>query len=347
MKTIVKYFQYLYQWFKKYKKKWLVFILFSGLFFFIRLPYEETVLYLISQLKEKTKSSIQLKYKSFYINPLRFSLVFNKPEISTTATQNTLRAAQLSLRPLYSSLLRLKAGGIITLKWPGSHLFITVRKEQIEKTKAGWFIRVKARNFNPVFLRTFAPMLSKIKGKINLDMEMLLDPDFGIPPKGYWSLNGKKINSQAFSYKLSEVIGSISLPPFQWSRINFEGRTQNGELFISDISLGEKKDAFQLKGRGFIRIDFIRQNFSGQRVKPRLRNYSLGLDILTSEDLKSKLYLLDMVLPSIGSETPQGWRYLARIKGNATQLFDPVPVSQLPTLEDLQKATSESAEWGD
>ena len=334
MQTLKKYFQILYQFLKTHKSKWFVLIVLSGTFFLIRFPYEEAVLYLMNKVTEQTKFSIKLKYKSFYINPLGPSLVFNNPEILTTNQSTSFKAEQLSLRPSYTALLQLKTGGVITLKWPDSVLNMTIRKKQIEKNKPGWFIHIDTHNFNPVFLRFFIPILSKTSGKINLDMEMLLDPKFEKQPEGSWFLNGTDFHSQALSYTFPGAIGAISLPSFQWNRIHSNGEIRKGEIIISDIALGTKKDAFQLKTRGIISID-IKKDFS-KKIKPRLKNYNMGMEILINEDLKPKLYFLDLFFSSIESKTSQGWRYLGHIKGNTANFFDLSPVSQLPTLKEIQ-----------
>ena len=334
------YLPALYKFLKKHKRKWVVFILLSCAFFLIRFPYEEAISYLIGQLRERTKSPIQFKYESFYIHPLGPSIVFKKPEILTSTTQTPFKAAELRLRPSYKALLQLKPGGIVTLKWPNSVLNVIVRKKQIKKDIEGWFMNVKAQNFNPSFLSSFIPILSKTTGKITLDIDLLLDPRFEIQPTGAWNITGYNVQNQALSYTFPGATGTISLPSFQWSQISSQGQMKEGETIISNVSFGEKKDAFQVKTRGIVSVNFIKQEFS-KRIIPRLKSYNIGLEVLASEDLKPKLYFLDLFFSSVASETPQGWRYLAHIKGNAANFFDLSPVKQLPTLQEIQNPPDE------
>ena len=336
MSILKKYIGILYQFLKIHRIKCLVFILLSVVFILLRFPYEEAVLYLISQLKEETRASIHLKYDSFYINPIGPSFVFNNPKILITKNQNTFTAQRLIIRPSYTSLLQLQPGVALVLKWPGSIMNATIRKKQIKKNKPGWFIKLTAHNFNPALLDSIVPTLSKTKGKINMDMELLLDPVFETQPEGFWNINGNNIHNQALSYTFPGAIGTVSLPSFKWSKVSSRGQIKEGEIVISDISIGGQKDAFQIKSRGVISIDFIKSNLSGKIKKPLIKSYSMGLDILTSEDLKPKLYFLNLVFSSIESKTPQGWRYLGYVKGNTANFFNLSPAPQLPTLEEIQ-----------
>ena len=336
MEILNKYIKKLYQFLKTHKSKWLIFILFSVGFFLIRFPYEEAVLYLMNQLQKQTKSSIQLKYDSFHINPLGPALVFNNPKIITPANQSTFTAQQLSVRPSYKSLLQLKEGVIITLKWPDSTLKSTIRKKKMKKNLSGWLLHLKTYNFNPSLLSAFVSLLSKTKGKINIDMEIFIDPTFETQPVGSWNLSGENIYSQAFSYTFPNGIDVITLPDFKWSRINSVGQLQKGEISIADISFGKKKDVFQIKSRGIVSVNFIKKGFS-KKIRPHFKSYNLGLDILIGEDWQQLERTLDLLLKNIKSKTPQGWHYLGYIKGNTANFLNPpTPVSKLPTLQEIQ-----------
>ncbi len=341
MKILTKYIKILYQFLKHHKGKWLVFILFSIVFFLIRFPYEETVLYLMNQLQKQTKSSIQLRYDSFHINPLGPALVFSNPKIITPVNQSTFTAQQLNVRPSYKSLLQLKEGFVVTLKWPASTVKATIRKKQIKKDLSGWFLKLKTHNFNPSLIKAFVSPLSKTKGKINIDMEVVVDPTFETQPEGSWSLSGENIYSQAFSYTFPNGMDVISLPDFKWSRINSIGQIKKGEITISDISFGEKTDVFQIKSRGIVSVNFIKKGFS-KKIRPLFKSYNLGLDILIGEDWQQLERPLDLLLKNIKSKTPQGWHYLGHLKGNTANFLNPpTPVSKLPTLQEIQNPTDD------
>ena len=336
MEILQKSLKKLYQFLKTHKSKWLIFILFSVVFFLIRFPYEEAMLYLMNQLQEQTKSSIQLKYDSFYISPLGPALVFNNPKIITPVNQSTFTAQQLSVRPSYKSLLQLKEGVVITLKWPGSMLQSTIRKKQIKKDLSGWLFHLKTNNFNPSLLSAFVSLLSKTKGTVNIDMKILIDPTFETQPEGSWSFSGENIYSQAFSYTFPNGMDVITLPDFKWSRINSIGQIKKGEITLTDISFGEKKDVFQIKSRGVVSINFTKKGFS-KKIRPHFKSYNLGLDVLIGEDWQQLERPLDLLLKNIKSKTPQGWHYLGHLKGNTANFLNPpTPVSKLPTLQEIQ-----------
>ena len=344
MSIIRKYLQILWQWLKTHKKKWLLCIILTGVIVLIRFPYEEAILHLINQVNKQTKYSIQLKYESLYINPLGPAIVFNKPEISTKINQNTFKAEKLSFRPSYKSLIQLKQGGVITLKWQNSILKMSIRKKNLntkkpdEKKKIGWIVHVNTKNFNPVVLNSFIPALSKTKGNINADIEITVDPTMGQQPEGYWNITGRNVYIQALSYTFpGKLLGGISLPSFQWSQIHSQGQIKKSEVSITNLSLGGKTDDFQLKTRGTLSMKFI-PSVTGQ-IRLNMRNYNLGLEILANENLESQFYSLDLLFSKIKSKTPKGWRYLGRVRGNTTTLPSISAVSQLPTLEDIKNPT--------
>ncbi len=330
-----KYRDKIYKFLKKHKNKWLLFLLFSVVFFLIRFPYKETVLYFLTQIKNK--SPVEFQYESFYIHPLGPWLVFKNPEISGLGKQKgSFKAEQIKLRPSYKSLLNIKPGAVIRVKWSyDSLLNIQIKKKKIKKGRFGWFARLKGRNFHPAKLSAFVPFLSKTKGTINGDMEIFLDPEFITQPVGFWNIRAGGFHSEALSYTFPGAVGTINLPSLKWSQIHFQGKIREGEFIISDLTLGAKKDTFQLKTRGLVSLDFVKSGFS-KKVRPRFKSYHLGLDILADEELKPRLYFLDLFFSSAGSQTPQGLRYVAEIKGSTALFFDMTPVPQLPTLQEIQ-----------
>ena len=327
---IKKYLFSLFRFLGVHKKKCFIFILLFLVFVLIRFPYNEVVSLVLNRMGEKY--SIHLKYRGFYINPLNFSLVFKEPEISTPFNSSVFTAKQMSMRLSYSSLLRLKPGAVLVLEWPDSYWNIIVNKKKIERGKTGWQIQMKGHKFNPIVLQSFSPLFSKITGKITFDIKTLIDPDFEKQPEGSWTLRGLGFRSEPLSYTFPGHIGSISLPTIKWSGLSSEGQIKEGQITISDLSFGEKKDPLSLKVRGLISIDFTKRRLI-RKVRPRLKSYNLGLEVLAEEDMRAKSYFY--FFPR-ATQTPQGWR--AHIEGTADQFLRFDPVAQLPTLEELQNS---------
>ncbi len=344
MKVLNKYIKKIYTLLKEHKSKWLALIVLSLVFFLILFPYESAVLYLTSQINKQTKSAIQLQYDSFAIYPLGPTLVFKNPKIFIAGKQRAFTAHQLSLKPSYKSLLQLKPGGIITIRWKKNALLsLIIRKTKIKRKNPGWLLQVSTQNFNPLFLSAFFPVLSKTEGKINISMEVFLDPLFEVQPKGFWNIEGNNIQSRISSYTIpnNPTFGTIMFPYFKWSQFRSNGQIKNGEITISDLSLGKKKDTSQIKLRGVVFIDLKKHTVS-KRIKPQLRSYNIGLDMLMSTHLKNQFYpSLDILLSKIGSKTPQGWHYLGLINGARFSIPRFSPVSKLPTLQEIQNPTGE------
>ena len=336
IQIIQKSLKALFMVFTNHKKKWLLFFLLSIVFLLIRFPYESAMLYLISQIQEQTKSAFQLKYESFYINPINPSLVFNKPKIIIKKNQNTLKAEQLKISPSYSSLVRGKVGGVANLKWANSILNITFRKKSTQEDKTGWLINIKSKDLDPSLLSAFASWLSNTKGKINLDMELFLDPLFKAQPQGFWHLTGQGFESQALSYTFPGDMGAISFPHFNWSQLKAEGQIKNGNISLNDVSFGTKTDSLQVQTRGVVSLTFSKQTYS-KRIISRLKNYNIGVKILVKEDLEPKLRFLDWFLKQTKSKTPHGYLYMAHIKGNSMNIPNVLAVDKLPTLNEIKK----------
>ena len=330
------YLKKIWSWFKLHKKRWFIFCLFCILFFIIQFPYEESIKFLTAKIREQTRSSFQFSYNSFYLNPFSLSLVFKNPEIHTHPGGQPLKLKKLHISPSFKSLLTFKPGGTVILQWKNSKITLTFQKKNIEKKQTGWFISLNTYQWNPSDLSSVWPVLSNLSGKINFQGELQLDPNFKIKPKGMWQLNGYNIQSKDFSYTFPGTIGTVHLPDFQWNRISSLGKITRGEVLISDLIAGEKKEPFQIKTRGSLLLAFNKRK---RTAFPRIyiKSYDMGLDILADNNLRQQLYFLDLLFQSVASQNSDGnWRYLARIKGNPANFFDLSPIANLPSLQEMQ-----------
>lgn len=337
MTSVLKvYLKKIWSWLKLHKKKWIIFCLLCAFFFVIQFPYEESIKYFTAKIREQTKSSFQLSYDSFYFNPFSLSLVFKNPKIQLHPGEEHLTLKKINISPSLRSLFTFKPGGTVTLTWKDSKIALSFQKKNIEKEQAGWFITLNTQQWNPSGLSAIWPILSNISGRVNFYGELHLDPTFKAKPKGMWQLNGYNIQSKDFSYTFPGTIGTVTLPDFQWSRISSSGKIKRGEVLISDLIAGEKKEPFQVKTRGSLLLIFNKIKGS---TFPRLyiKSYDIGLDILADDTLRQQLYFLDLLFQSVASQTSDGnWQYLARIKGNPANFFDLSPIPSLPSLQEMQ-----------
>ena len=336
MTWIRKNFRIIKKWFNTHKKQWLVFLLLSGLFFSLKFPYNESIVYLIDKVKEYSQFSFSINYKSVYLNPLGPTLVFKEPEIRLETTDTILKVEQLSLYPSYKALLALQAGGGVTIQWIDSVLSLKVREKKINKDTTGLLVSIESERFNISHLGSFFPILSKVSGYIRIHADILIDPEFANSPQGSWSLSARNVHSRSLSYTFPGSIGTISLPAFRWSRIWSQGTIKDGEILITDTFMGEKTDPFQIKTRGIIGLNFFKQSFSNiPRIQ--INDYTLGLEIITHSSIKPKLYFLDIFFSSVEEKTTYGSHYLALLQGNRANIFNMSGISKLPTLEEIQQ----------
>ncbi len=335
MTQIKKYLLYIWEQQKKYKKRWFGFFLLLFGFFLVRFPVEEAISRLVNQFNQESPVSFQLNYENLRLSFFNPALVFNEAQILISHTQKKLKLKQLRVYPSYPALLMLKPGIRILFKWPDSTMWLTFRKKTLKKDQVGWFISMEASHFSLAHLQAFSPLLSKISGYFDINIELVLDPSFKQQPDGSWQIHGVNIESQALSYTFPGTTGTISLPSFGWGKVHSEGKVKEGEFLISDISIGEKEDPFQIMARGVLSLFFVKQTFNKSSVAQR-KSYDISLDILTSEELKPKLYFLDLFFSSVESETAFGSRHLGRIRGNRANPFDLSSIAKLPSLEEIQ-----------
>ena len=323
---------------KQNKKKLAVFILLCISWFIILFPYQEAVEYLSRKIRTETRSSFQFSYDRFYFNPLSMSLVFKNPKIRIHPDQQDLALQTLKVSPSYKALLGFRLGVWLSLEWKDSKIQFTVQKKNIEKKQPGLRLSIKTYQWSPSSLSAVWPLLSKVSGRINFQADLQWDPSFKHRPKGSWALQAYNIQSQALSYVFpGRTTGAVSLPEFQWKQASSKGRIKRGEFLISHLFIGGAKDPFQMKARGLMVLDFYKRGFS-RFPKMNINNYDIGLEIISSEHLKQRLYFLDLLLAGVSSKTNKGWRYMARIKGNRANFFDLSPLSQFPSsLEELQE----------
>lgn len=333
MSFLKKYLGIIWHWLKLHRLKLFVFFILIGVFFLIRFPYGEGISFLLDRAFRR--SQIQLRYDNFYISPFGPALVFENPNIQIGKSHRYVKLDQLRVLPSYKALFSLRPGGVFIFKWRRSDLILSVRKTNWGNSGQRLVIMLKAINFDPSVLHSMWPLLSKLSGAFYLNMEIEWDDTQEIQLDGFWNVTGGEIQIKALSYTFPGTIGTISLPHFHWSHFYSNGRINKNSIVISDVSIGKTKDPFQLKTRGILSLDIRKKSFSS-RPAVYLKNYDIGMEILANEDLKSKLYFLDLLFSSVEKKTPVGSRYLARIKGNSASFFNLFAVPKLPTLKEIQ-----------
>ncbi len=332
--VITKYLGLVIGFFRVHKGKWIVFVLLIGFFFLIRFPYDSAVSVLLNKTLRSMDPNIHLSYNKFYFSLFGPSLVFDKPRIQFSRG-HYLKVNQIRVQPSYRALLSLKPGGVFIFKWKTNELVLIFRKINRGKLGSGVFFGLQTVQFNPSVLRTSWPLFSKVSGVIDWNMEIAWSVTGSPRASGFWNMSGKDLHVQALSYTFPGTIGTISLPTFHWGKLSSNGTIKKDVVSVSDLSLGSGKDSFQVKTRGIVALDLGRKAFTNRRGL-FFNHYDIGLEILADEDLKSKLYFLDLFLSSVEIKIDTGSRYLARIKGNRANFFNLSSVSKLPTLQEIQ-----------
>jgi len=293
--------------FKYHKKKILVSWL-SVVFFAIALfPYNDLGDVITVQVAKRSNNQVFLQFKNLGLNVIPApGINLEEVEISTP-TLPTLKAKELTLSPSIASLLTFKLGfvaqasgvmeGNITLKVKSS--------KQVEEGVYAQNIDLKVRGLELSQLKDLVESPIVLKGKANLSVNSLqLDPTFREQPEG-----NVQISSGAISLPAATVLtpyGPLSLPTFQWSQVQMEGRISAGKLYIESAQLGSTKDAFNAQFKGELNIKMMRQ---GAQFTPSFGAYKLKLKLNVHKTAQQSLGLFLSLLSSYKKTTLNGASY--------------------------------------
>ena len=340
MSSLRVYFWWMVRGLSSHRRKVLIFVCGALFFFLLKFPYNEAVFYLVRQVEERARGAFGFNYGSFYFTPWGPEVVFKEPEIRIRGLEGVIKVKELGLFPSYGALLSLRRGVGVVVRWQdASELEVVIRERGLSRGREGFLITVRSSLFKLSHLKAWMPVLAKVSGYASFHFEFLVDSSFEEAPVGFWSFAGRNLSTQALSYTFPGNIGTISLPAFQWASARSTGTiNREGRLRLVEAGIGVAQDPFQMKLRGVLEMDF-KSSFS---LMPgvSLKNYDMALDILAAPDIKPKLYFLDILLSSVENKTAGGSRYLARLRGSKSGLFNLSRLSRWLTMQEMENPTS-------
>ena len=302
----------------KFHKKKLVFVIFSSLFFFVVLfPFADLSDFVTSAVAKASRNQVFLQFEDLGLSLLPSPSIRMNEVSLITPTLPELKSSSVFISPSLFSLITgqigfstrardLFNGDVYLSVSPGEKI-----ENETQKNVGQWQdIEVDLEKVNLKKVIALASTPVKLKGTLNGNLEMSIDPEFQQQPKAEIDLEVLKA-AMPTSIPLQNF-GSLVLPPIVFSAIKTKMRLLGGQLIVEQGLLGQSNEPLsgRIKGKMSIRM----RKIAGV-VRPLPGSYDFKIELLVKNSLSKKLSLFLGFIDSYRSPTNGGARYLFRIKG--------------------------------
>ncbi len=300
-----------------HKKKFLMVIVFTALFFVILFPFDDLSDLMTTKISELSGGSVYVQTDSLGIhwlpNPgVKLSSVLlqltNLPNISTD---------ELTLSPSFLSLLKGSLGADATAKGllKGN---VDISYEEAEKNKQGsrnHKIKLAANDIALSSLSSFIRELNigdfKLAGAMNLNGQAKIDPSLEEQPIGKVEASLKNFVFPTYVIYMGGA-PMFNLPELKFKKSSLKSAMAEGKLQIDDLSLGDDKDDLSCKLQGDIAIKLAKG-----RPTPDLGAYNFKVELKVQQkfyDQNSVLFAL--INSSFKKPFPGGQKFSFKISGD-------------------------------
>lgn len=289
------------------------------LFFFLVLylfPYDDAVEKTVFKIFQSLPINIQYDSSSVGLFPPKIS--FKHIQISTPKLASPISSREIIVKPSYMALLAFKPGAKVQIHFGSSYLDLWFKKSfSSKKTADPIQLKIQSRKLEIKYLSFLSPFFIHSKGLLDFFLNLNIDLQHHIQPKGLFQFKAKNIQFQPYSFN-KKYIGTISLPRLKWKSLSGEVNTTKGKIDFKNITIGEKTDSLYLQSKGFLNIAWKRAN---------IKNYDLNLNLLIDSSLKSQITFIDLFLSNIEEKLSNDRiQYKVKITG---QSFYPPKIQKL------------------
>ncbi len=164
------------------------------------------------------------------------------------------------------------------------------------------------------YMRDANMMNLELKGAMNLNTTMSIDPAFTNQPSGTAAVDIANFSLPAQT--LQTQMGPIQTPPLALGKLSVQAKMNDGQLELQEVNFGGAKDGLSGKVKGQIVMNMRRV---GAVVSPVIGNYKLGIDLtipksfMTSNPMIGGL--LDGMVGKFKKETANEVRYTFAAQG--------------------------------
>ena len=312
----------LIQWFRRYKGKAFLAIVFALIFFVMIFPYNDLSDFVSAKVATVTQNQVYLQFENLNLDLFPHpALAMDDVSVDLPQIQ-TLTTSHLAIAPSLSALIMLKLGFNLRAEdFLGGLLDLTVKPGG--KTEQGSEKQSFALDFNQVKLDQLHDVLSlpiPLQGQANISTNMTVDPQWFEQPDGELDLTSKKLEIPASS--IPTQMGPVQIPTFQFNQVQLKSRLSGGKLVIEDAILGKESDAFQGRIKG--QMDIKMEKY-GPSLQPNIGAYEFRVDVTVKKSLEKDLNLLFVLVDRFRTPTSDGSRYqfIARGHGYGPPSFVP------------------------
>lgn len=271
--------------FKFHKTKlFIVFtsIIFFGLLFF---PFNDLGSFVATQVAKASNNSVLLKFDDISLSMIPQPGLKLTNVIVHTSSLPPLKAKELTVSPSLIGLLTFKPGISVTAEdLLNGDVSVSIRGG--EKKENGVRKQLVSLTTSAVNLQSAISLFADatgINGKINLDIQGSIDPQFIEQPDLKTSIRGEKV--QMISYSIPTMLGPFKLPDVSFKTISIHGKYKNGSYELESAELGTEQDNLFAKLKG--RFDIVVRNMDGQ-ISFEPKSYDFTVQILAKNSFKNQ-----------------------------------------------------------
>ena len=314
----------LIQWFRLYKGKAFLALIFALIFFVIIFPYNDLSDLVSAKVAALTQNQVYVQFENLNLDLIPHPALA-MDEVSVDLPQmSTLKTSHLAIAPSLSALAMLKLGfNLRAENFLGGLLDLTVKPGG--KTEQGSEKQSFSLDFNHVQLESLRDILSlplQMQGQADIATSVTVDPQWFEQPDGELELRSKKLEIPASS--IPTQMGPVQIPTFQFNQVLVKGRMSGGKLVLEDTVLGKESDAFQGRVKG--QMDLKLEKY-GPSMQPNIGNYEFKVDVTVKRSIEKDLSLLFVLVDRFKTPTSDGSRYQFIARGNGYGPPSFVPVS--------------------
>lgn len=296
--------------FRFHKFKIFVALVSAVIFTLIIFPYSDLGDLVSSKVSELSGNQVYLQFEGLSLNLIPQPGLEMESVFLETPYLPSLTVDSLSLSPSIIGLLSFKPGiSAYARGFLDGKLSLSTRGG--DKTKSGarkQIITLSTNNVDMSKLAKFAELPIPLKGKLTLDADGVIDPNFGEQPAGKLTLEIRKF--EVISSTVPTSFGPVNVPGIAVSKLNLSGQLTDGRFTIDDGRIGQPNDDLHgaVKGDINLRVDRI-----GGQPNFNVSAYNLEVDLTASTGLQSKASTFLSLLDSYKQSSANGTRYFFRV----------------------------------
>ncbi len=291
------------------KKKLLLFILFSAIFFAVLIfPYDDLSDLVMAKAAEQ---GVYLDFRNMGLSFFPPSLRLNKVSVDV-AMLPTINAGEIYLAPNLMGLLTFSPGfsasvddflkGSLSVNYRVGHKTNNVRLQTVA---------LSLDDLDLKGLSAFAQLPIKIDGRIQGDIDGSFDPTFATQPSGTAAIQIEKLHIPS---GMVPALMALTLPDTRISQVNLEAQLDGGQLAITNGIIGKAGDNVFGRIKGTMQLQINKEaGYTYTTVGPYQFNIDLTLDPTIEKNFGSMLSLLNF--DQYKTLTASGARYALKLTG--------------------------------